>query len=297
MWSRWAAIGVPQGGDAGAVGAHRGHDRHGPVVAHRRSRLGGQLQHLLQVAARLVDAGPVGLVDGEHVGDLHQAGLARLHAVTPPRVDDHDRRVGLAGDLDLDLADADGLDEDPAVPEGVEQADRLRRGQGQPAEVAAGGHRADEHAGVGGVVLHADPVAEDRPAGERRRGVDSEHGDLLAEGPQVAHERRRERALAGARRAGHTERVGLPGQRRRQPADLAGVLAAALDERQQTGLGRAVTVGGGGEELPGDGSVDTTSASSAMSTTWVTPSTRSRMIRSMPAFSVWVDAGSRRRRR
>ena len=28
-----------------------------------------------------------------------------------------------------------------------------------------------------------------------------------------------------------------------------------------------------------------------MSTTSVTPSTRSRMIRSMPAFSVWVDAG------
>ena len=28
-----------------------------------------------------------------------------------------------------------------------------------------------------------------------------------------------------------------------------------------------------------------------MLTTSVTPSTRSRMIRSMPAFSVWVDAG------
>ncbi len=44
----------------------------------------------------------------------------------------------------------------------------------QPAEVAARGHRADEHALVGGVLLHPDAVAEQRPAGERRRGIDGE---------------------------------------------------------------------------------------------------------------------------
>ena len=55
------------------------------------------------------------------------------------------------------------------VPEGVEQPNRLGRGERQPAEVAARGHRADEHPVVGGVVLHAHPVAEDRPARERRR--------------------------------------------------------------------------------------------------------------------------------
>ena len=60
-------------------------------------------------------------------------------------------------------------------PDGVEHPDRLGRGQRQPAEVAAGGHRADEHAGVEGVVLHADPVAEDGAAGERRRRVDGQH--------------------------------------------------------------------------------------------------------------------------
>ena len=139
-----------------------------------------ELEHLLEVAAGLVGALAVGLVDHEHVGDLHQAGLVGLHAVTPARVDHDDGGVGLAGDLDLHLADADGLDQDPPPADRVEQADRLGRGQRQAAEVATGGHRADEHAGVGGVVLHADPVAEDGAAGERRRRVDGQHGDLVA---------------------------------------------------------------------------------------------------------------------
>ena len=72
-----------------------------------------------------VDAFAVGLVDHEHVGDLHQAGLVGLHRVAPARVDDDDGGVGLAGDLDLDLPDADRLDDDP-------RADRPRRAAGPP---------------------------------------------------------------------------------------------------------------------------------------------------------------------
>ena len=60
---------------------------------------------------RLVGAGPIGLVHDEDVGDLEQPGLRRLHLVAPTRVHDDDRRVGLARDLDLDLADADRLDD------------------------------------------------------------------------------------------------------------------------------------------------------------------------------------------
>ena len=62
--------------------------------------------------------------------------------------------------------------------DGVEHPDRLGRGQREAAEVAPRRHRADEHAGVDGVVLHADPVAEDGAAGERRRRVDGQHRDL-----------------------------------------------------------------------------------------------------------------------
>ncbi len=90
-----------------------------------------QVEHLLEVAAGLVDALAIGLVDHEHVGDLHQPGLVGLHAVAPTRVDDHDGGVGLAGDLDLDLPDADRLDEHPVAADGIEQPDGLRRGERQ----------------------------------------------------------------------------------------------------------------------------------------------------------------------
>ena len=82
-----------------------------------------------EVALGLGGAGTVGLVDHEHVGDLEQAGLGRLHGVAPARVDDDDGRVGRAGHLDLDLADADGLD---AAPTGS----RRRRAPAPPPATA-----------------------------------------------------------------------------------------------------------------------------------------------------------------
>ena len=93
------------------------------------------------------------------------------------------------GDLDLGLPDADRLDQDDVAAGGVQHPQRLRRGAGQPAEVAARGHRADEHAGVGGVVLHAHAVAEQRAAGERRRRVDGQHADPLARARAARDER------------------------------------------------------------------------------------------------------------
>src|SRR3546814_3274289 len=56
---------------------------------------------------------PVGLVDDEDVGDLEEAGLARLDSVAPAGVHDDDGRVSSAGDVHLDLPDADRLHDDP----------------------------------------------------------------------------------------------------------------------------------------------------------------------------------------
>jgi hypothetical protein len=53
-------------------------------------------------------------------------------AVTPARVDDDHSRVGLPGHLDLDLADADGLHDDPRLAHGVQRADGLRHGGAKP---------------------------------------------------------------------------------------------------------------------------------------------------------------------
>ena len=49
-----------------------------------------------------------------------------------------------------------------SLPRGVHQQRGLQRGLGQPAERAAAGHRADEHAGVEEVVGEADAVAQQR---------------------------------------------------------------------------------------------------------------------------------------
>ena len=135
--------------------------------------------------------GAVGLVDDEHVGDLHQTGLVRLHAVAPARVDDDDGRVGRAGHLDLDLADADGLDERPTskptasssrTASGVASARPPRWPRVAIERMNTPASRAWS--------LHPHPVAEDRPAGERRRRVDGEHGDARRRRPERARRRR-----------------------------------------------------------------------------------------------------------
>ena len=95
-------------------------------------------------------------------------------------------------------------------PRRVEHPQRLRHGGRQPAELAARGHRADEHALVGGVVLHPHPVAEQRAAGERRGRVDRQHADPLARRPQRGDERRRRRRLADAGRPGEPDDLRVP---------------------------------------------------------------------------------------
>src|SRR6266511_954580 len=113
-----------------------------------------------------VGAVPVGLVDHEHVGDLQDAGLGRLDRVAHAGGEQHERGVGEAGHLDLGLADADGLHEHNLASGAFQHANRLRGRRGEAAQVAAAGHGPDVDAGIGGVVLHPDPVAENRPAGE-----------------------------------------------------------------------------------------------------------------------------------
>ena len=119
--------------------------------------------------------GPVALVDDDDVGDLEEAGLDRLDLVAHLGRLEDDGRVGGRRDLDLALARADRLDEDEVEPARVEH----RRGgparRREPAGMAARGHRADEDVGVPGVGLHPDPVAEQRAAGDRARGIDRDH--------------------------------------------------------------------------------------------------------------------------
>ena len=101
-------------------------------------------EHGAQVAADLVGAVAVGLVDDVDVADLEDARPWRPGCRRPcPGASSTSVVSASAGDLDLALADADGLDQDHVAPGGVEHPQRLRRGPGEPAEVAARGHRPD----------------------------------------------------------------------------------------------------------------------------------------------------------
>ena len=125
-----------------------------------------EIEHEFEIPAGVVGALAIGLVDHEHVGDLEQSRLVRLHCIAPAGIHDHDRGVGCTGDVDLDLTDADRLDQDRVESAGVEGSHRAGDRQCQAAGVAAGGDRADE-AAVSGDIVHADPVAEDGATGER----------------------------------------------------------------------------------------------------------------------------------
>ena len=138
----------------------------------------GERQHAADLAHHRVGQGMVGLVDHDHVGDLHHPGLQRLDRVARAGHQHQHDRVGVVDDVDLRLPDADGLHEHVLAPGGVEQQRGLQRRLGEAAERAAVGHRADEHARVEEVLGEADAVAEQRAVGERRGGVDRQHADV-----------------------------------------------------------------------------------------------------------------------
>ena len=184
---------VPQVADALVARGNGRHDRRPPVGQR------GEIEHLLEVTPGLGHSGPIGFVDDEHVSDLEQTGLVGLHRVAPTRVHDHDRRVGFARDLDLDLADTDCLDEHPWLADRIEQPDGLGSRERKASQMAAGCHRPDEDARIGRVVLHAHAVPEDRTAREGGRRVDGEHRDVGLRGAEQRDELAREGRLARSR--------------------------------------------------------------------------------------------------
>ena len=153
------------------------------------------------------------------------------------------------GDLDLGLPDSDGLHQDDVAAGGVEHPQRLRCRPGQPAEVPAAGHRPDVDVPVERVVLHPDPVTEQRAAGERGRRVDGQHTDPLAARPEGSHQRVGRRRLADARGAGETDDGGPPAVRRQGRHRLAQHRRRVLDQRDQPRHRPRVTVAGARDEV------------------------------------------------
>ena len=131
---------------------------------------------------------------------------------------------------------------------------RQRQRGGEPAEVPASRHRADEDGIVEGMILHPHPVAENRSAGQRRRGVDSEHGNGHVEAlADVRQQAARERRLSRAGGAGEPDRVRVPGSLERQSGKFATLAAASFSGGEQAGESAPVTRDGGFEQTLGIG--------------------------------------------
>ena len=78
----------------------------------------------------------VGLVDHDHIRDLHHPSLQRLDRVSRAGHQHQHHGVGVIHDVDLRLPHADGLHEHVLAPGGVEQQRGLQGRLGEAAERA-----------------------------------------------------------------------------------------------------------------------------------------------------------------
>ncbi len=161
-----------------------------------------QVKGLADVLGQPVRAGPVRLVDHEDVGDLHQARLHRLHGVTRLGDQHHDDGVRCRRDLQLGLPDPHRLDQHALEAEGVHQVDDLLGRRREPPQRATRGHGANEDPRIGGEVVHANAVPEQRSTGVGRSRVDGHDAHAIVPAPVHIGKLGQEARLPGPRRAG-----------------------------------------------------------------------------------------------
>ena len=131
----------------------------------------------------------------------------------------------------------------------VEQERRLEGRLGEPTEVPARSHRADEDVRVEKVVREPDPVAEQRAVGEGAGGVDGDHAHGALLGAHVTHERADERRLADTRRARDADDERRAGLRIELADELVRERVAVLDQRDRPCERAAVAAPHAGREL------------------------------------------------
>ena len=159
-----AAIFRGDGANDGRMPAIAGHD---------------EREHGVKLLFEAISAFAIGFVEDENIANFHQAGFHVLDVVAEAGDEDDENAIGETDDIDFVLADADGFDEDLALACGVEEKRNFSGGTSQAAEESARGHGADENAGVAGVALHANAIAENSAAGVGAGGIDGDDADGL----------------------------------------------------------------------------------------------------------------------
>jgi len=161
-------------------------------------------EHHLDLLPELVGARTVALVHHVNVRDFHDPSLERLNPIARFGHEHEYGRLGRARDVELGLPDAHRLEQHALEAECLEQIGDFLRRRGESAVRAPRRHRADEHAGIDAGGFHPDPVAEQRPTGERLVGS-THDADGEVTGAEPLDQRFRERALAGSRGAGDAD--------------------------------------------------------------------------------------------
>ena len=155
-----------------------------------------------------------------------------------PAGGNHDhRRIGRSRHFDLDLTNADGLDEHHVQPGRGEDPDRFRRSCGQAAQVTTRSHGAVKDGCFEGVTLHPHSITEDGSTREGRRRVDGEHTDLGAVGGGQADDQLiGKRGLPGTRRSGNPDgMMKLSARAEGQPAHLFELVLRPAQRGKATG--------------------------------------------------------------
>lgn len=225
-------------GDGGGEGLGAGVERGDGADDGRARGLGDEGLEGADFLFDTVGAFAVGFIDDEDVGDLHDAGFEALDVVAHAGDEDDDGDVGQAGDLDFILADADSFEEEDVLAAGLDEEGYVSGGVREPAEGAAGRHRAGVKAGIAEALLKADTVAEDGAAGEGTGGIDGDDADGFAGRAIVGGEAIDEGALAGSGRASDADADGSASSLARGPGRAAGVPEARGEHGE--GFRRAV---------------------------------------------------------
>jgi hypothetical protein len=108
------------------------------------------------------------------------------------------------------VAGSDRFNEHDVVARRVEDCDDVSGGGSETAQGTPRRHAADEHPGVGGEILHADAVAEDRPVRERAGGVNGDDTQLSAQFAVFTRQGAGQCALAGPGGTGNTDDMRIP---------------------------------------------------------------------------------------
>ena len=225
---------------ANALTGNRLHDRGRPAVAAR-----GQGLHGSNLALDPLRAFAVALVDHEHIGDLHDSCFDGLHIVAHARHKNDDGDIRQPHNIDFVLSHADRLNQDTVAAGRVKDGGHIGGRACQAAERSARSHAADIDSRIGMVVLHADAVAQNRPAGIGAGGIDRDNPDGVILLAIMFRELIDQRALARPRRSGQADHLCLAGKWEQRFEQLRGSRSAVFDgrdrSRQRQRLTRAET--------------------------------------------------------